>query len=301
MRSIRPLALLSMLLAPPAFADGGVLEINQACAVLTGCFPGDAAGFPVTINGNAGRSYRLTGDLIVPNANTNGIQISSDDVGIDLNNFSIRGPAVCSGTPLTCTPAGTGSGISASLQTGISVRDGAIRGMGSFGVSLGEQAQVSGVRARSNGASGIDVSVGSTVTESAAYQNGAAGISSRNGSVISGNTAYMNRSSGIFATNGVTVSGNSAYLNGSDGINVAAGSTVSGNTTYDNEGDGIQSSSGAIVAGNSTRFNTGFGLNLGTQSGYRENAISSNTAGTVTGTSFVNLGNNVCNGSTACP
>jgi hypothetical protein len=47
--------------------------------------------------------------------------------------------------------------------------------------------------------------------------------------------------------------------------------------------------------------NTGFGLNLGSSSGYRENVISSNTAGTVTGTGIVNLGDNACNGSTTCP
>ncbi len=47
--------------------------------------------------------------------------------------------------------------------------------------------------------------------------------------------------------------------------------------------------------------NTGFGLNLGTQSGYRENVISGNTAGTVTGTGLVNLCNNACNGTATCP
>ena len=39
--------------ALPAFADEGVLEINQVCAVNTGCFVGDSAGFPVTIMDSA--------------------------------------------------------------------------------------------------------------------------------------------------------------------------------------------------------------------------------------------------------
>ena len=38
-----------------------MVEINQACALSTGCFSGDTAGFPVTIDGTAGPSYRLTG------------------------------------------------------------------------------------------------------------------------------------------------------------------------------------------------------------------------------------------------
>lgn len=293
---------LATLSSIPASASDGVLEINQTCAVQTGCFAGDTAGLPVTIS--ASGSYRLTSNLVVSNANTNGIQISVDEVGIDLNNFSIRGPVVCSGTPLTCTPVGTGSGVAANLNAGISVRDGSIRGMGSYGVSLGEQSEVSGVRARSNGITGIDVSVGSTVTGNAAYQNGGNGIGSRNGSTLSGNAAYQNRSAGISAANGVTVSGNSVYLNGGDGIVTGTGVVVSGNTAYDNEGDGIQTNSGATVIGNSVRLNTGFGLNLSSQSGYRENAVSSNTAGTVAGTA-TNLGDNVCSEAagttTACP
>ena len=36
-------------LAPAAGAVDGVLEINQACAVHTGCFSGDDPGLPVTI------------------------------------------------------------------------------------------------------------------------------------------------------------------------------------------------------------------------------------------------------------
>jgi hypothetical protein len=39
--------LLLVTLAAPAFAVDGVIEINQTCAVETGCLTGDAAGgFP---------------------------------------------------------------------------------------------------------------------------------------------------------------------------------------------------------------------------------------------------------------
>lgn len=34
----------------PASASDGVLEINQTCAIQTGCFAGDTAGLPVTIS-----------------------------------------------------------------------------------------------------------------------------------------------------------------------------------------------------------------------------------------------------------
>ena len=71
----RLMLLLLFALATPALASDGVLEINQTCAVQTGCFPGDTAGFPVKIT--ASGSYRLTGNLVVPDAFTSGIQDGS--------------------------------------------------------------------------------------------------------------------------------------------------------------------------------------------------------------------------------
>jgi hypothetical protein len=50
------LILLLLLFATPALAVDGVLEINQTCAVQTGCFAGDTAGFPVTIGASRARS-----------------------------------------------------------------------------------------------------------------------------------------------------------------------------------------------------------------------------------------------------
>ena len=244
----------------PASAADGLLEINQTCAVQTGCFAGDTAGFPVTIT--ASGSYRLTSNLVVPNENTAGIQVATDNISIDLAGFEIRGPVVCSGTPLACTPSsGTGSGVQRTLATlsGISLRNGSIRGMGGNGAILGVQSEVTNVRARWNRVDGIRTDIGSTVL------------------------------------------GNTAYQNGGDGIQTSTGSTVSGNTTYQNASIGIQAGTGSTVSGNTVRLNTGFGLNLGAESGYRENVISSNTAGTVNGVVLVNLGSNACNGNTICP
>ena len=82
-------ALLLAALPDLATAAPGQLEINQTCATQTGCFPGDSPGFPVTIDGQAGRSYLLTSDLILPNASTDGIVVGTTSVGIDLNNFEI--------------------------------------------------------------------------------------------------------------------------------------------------------------------------------------------------------------------
>jgi parallel beta-helix repeat protein len=250
------------------------LEINQTCAVQTGCFAGDTPGFPVTIS-TSGTSYRLTAPLIVLNENISGIQISTDNVSIDLAGFEIRGPVVCSGTPIVCAPnSGTGSGVLVTPDTlsGISVRNGSIRGMGSRGVSLGVQSEVANLRVRSNRVDGINVSAGSTV---------------------SGNTALQNGGGGIFASTGSTVSGNTVLVNGGDGISVFDGSTVSGNTVYQNAGDGIETTIGCNVAGNTVRGNGGWGLLLGSLSGFHGNVSTQNALGNVTG--GWNAGNNTCN------
>lgn len=288
----------------PSSAADGDLEINQTCATQTGCFPGDTAGFPVSINGTAGRSYLLTSDLVVPNESTDGILISADNIRVDLGGFEIRGPVVCSGSPLACTHgAGSGSGVEASVLTlsGISVRNGSIQGMGFCGLYLGAQSEVTDVRARWNRQIGIFTQTSSTLSGNKAYQNGSIGISTSFSSIVSGSTAHYNAGDGILASAASRVSGNTAYQNGGDGIAAGAGSTVSGNTSYQNGGDGISSGSGSIVSGNAARSNNAFGLFLGSQSGYRENVMSSNPGGTVSGTSLVNLGNNACNGSTVCP
>jgi hypothetical protein len=73
-------------LARPALAVDGVIEINQARALAGSVSPGDGAGFPISLNQRA--SYRLTSNLDVP-FSTDGIEVNVDDVTIDLNGFSI--------------------------------------------------------------------------------------------------------------------------------------------------------------------------------------------------------------------
>lgn len=115
----------------PASASDGVLEINQACAAV-GCFPGDAPGLPVQIQGAAGTAFRLTSNLT---ATGSAIVISTDEaVALDLNGFAIRGPGSCSGTlgSISCTGlAGAGIDVSAPLgQLQTRIRNGFVSGFG---------------------------------------------------------------------------------------------------------------------------------------------------------------------------
>ena len=110
------LPLLTLTLALPVFAAGdGVLEINQAC-VASGCFSGDAPGFPVTLS-QVG-SYVFTSNLdVTSEANPENVTAivvdvaGTDVVTIDLNGFGIFGATFCPGTPpSSCSPTGTGIG-----------------------------------------------------------------------------------------------------------------------------------------------------------------------------------------------
>jgi hypothetical protein len=94
------LTLVFVALATPALAVDGVVEINQTCAVQTGCFREDAPGFPVTITGTAGKSYRLTGDLRVSFTfpASDGLLIDSEAVVIDFNGFTMFGAVIGSST-----------------------------------------------------------------------------------------------------------------------------------------------------------------------------------------------------------
>ncbi len=130
-------ALLLLALAGPALAVDGVLEINQTAALAGGITEGvqcvDGPGFPVTLCTPG--SYILTSDLVVP-ASTSGIVLVADDVSLDLNGFSITGPASCN---TSSCPSGSGSGVVRGLiivpvpstkGDRVTVTNGAIRGFG---------------------------------------------------------------------------------------------------------------------------------------------------------------------------
>jgi hypothetical protein len=80
-------------LANTLHAVDGVVLINQAAATAGRVTAGDSAGFPVTLSQPG--SYRLSGDLVVPDSLTTAITITADNVMPDMNGFSILGPNNC--------------------------------------------------------------------------------------------------------------------------------------------------------------------------------------------------------------
>jgi parallel beta-helix repeat protein len=303
-----------------AHAVDGVIEINQARVTAGGVTPGDTPGFPVTLSEPG--SYRLTGNLVMPDTNTTGIEITASHITIDLNGFGILGPVICSGRPINCSATGSGRGISSSSGTSnIEVINGIVRGMGGHGIDLitSNNAHVERVRITSNGSGGILAGDGSTVTGNTANFNrgngiftlsstvtgntasfnGLTGILISRNSILTGNTASFNGFDGIFVGDGNTVVGNTASFNNNRGIFAGAGNTVTGNTASSNGNMGIFADAGSSVTGNTASLNGGSGLNLGNNTGYTNNVITGNSGGTVIG--GIQMGTNLCNTSTTCP
>ena len=257
----------------PAFAVDGVVLINQSQALAGNVTPGDTPGFPVTLS-QAG-SYRLTGDLIVPDANTTAIRITADHVTLDLNGFAIVGPTVCTSSPANCPPIAQGIGIQADNgptadgPRGTKILNGTVRGMGSTGIFItGAGSVVERVVVDSNGGGGV----AGSVIESSATRNGTFGILATIvrdcyvtdnhdigiqldgiGGVATGNIASFNGSHGILSPNG-TVSGNTAVRNAAFGISATCPSSIAGNTFVSNSGGTINTSgAGCVLFNNATR------------------------------------------------
>jgi hypothetical protein len=243
----------------PSLADG-VVYIDQNRAAAGSVTPGDLAGFPVTITQSG--IYRLSGNLTVPDLNTTAIQITADFVTLDLNGFSIVGPAVCAtGTTTTCPAPGTGIGVQANgdhapSPRGVRIRNGAVRGMGLMGILLnGSVSFVEKVTVDSNAGGGMYVA--GTVIESAATQNGSFGIVATS---IRDSTALQNSGDGIIlaATAGVAT-GNVSSLNGGHGIALQLG-TATANTLFLNQGAGISALCPSSIVGNTVVTNGPAGI-----------------------------------------
>jgi hypothetical protein len=150
--------------APAALAVDGTVLINQSTVTngLTGCPTGH---FPIVICQSG--SYRLSGNITLPDASTAGIVVSADNVTIDLNGFSIIGPDVCSGSPVTsCSPQGHSFGIG-SLNANVIVLNGDIHGFGAFAIDLNIDSRIENVHVANNGFGGIRVGQASKVTNAA--------------------------------------------------------------------------------------------------------------------------------------
>jgi len=255
-------------------AVDGVVLIDQSHALSGNVTSGDTPGFPVTISQSG--SYRLSGNLTVTDFNTTAIQITADFVTLDLNGFSIVGPAFCTNGPATTCPAlGKGIGVQAGGDqkfgpSGVRVLNGSVRGMDLGVLMTGDGSFVEKVTAHNNAGGGM--SVAGSVIESAATHNGSFGILATtvrdctsvqnfgdgiildtSGGVATGNVSSFNGGYGFAVPYG-TATGNTAFLNKSYGISASCPSSIVGNTIVAGEIGSIQTrGAGCVLANNATR------------------------------------------------
>lgn len=285
-----------------AHASDGHLEINQTCAVETGCFPGDDPDFPVTIASSG--SYRLTSnlDLSALSPATTAVQIEVPAVHLNLAGFEIVGATTCSGSgaAITCNPIGAGKGVEFfSTSVGSSVRNGAVRGFNN-GISANpEGLRISDVTTMHNSNDGISSAASAVINNSVAMQNGGDGFDGDAGSVFRGLMAMGNGINGIeidgpgglaescvsrgngadgfWLAAGASARGVAASNNADDGIQlVGAGATVEYATVTGNNDNGIEATDGSAVKFVSAVSNSGAGFVLGVGSGFGANVSNGN-------------------------
>lgn len=145
----------------------GRTELNQAVIE-------EAGGFPYTIS--ASRNFVLTGSLVVPSG-TDGLLLTSTEIVLDLNGFSISSSAVC-------VPGNCSSGLGSAIRplSGIahghrsSVQNGTVRGFAGDCILLGASSRVSDMLVTECGQRGISVGGGSVLTQNRVVSTGSEGI-----------------------------------------------------------------------------------------------------------------------------
>ena len=241
---------------PGAIASTNCTQINQQTIT----------SFPVILSSPG--CYILVSN-VTGGLNQNGIEISSDDVTLDLNGFALIG-GIGSFDGINVT--GTG-------RKNIEIRNGTVTGWPGDGVDAvnANNSQLKDLRASDNLLNGLRVGDSSTVTRCTASDNGLDGITTGNACVVVACAAKSNGRDGIVAPVSSIVDCSSilnaddgfvafqgsvancvAANNGGDGIDAGQASTVSDCTTSSNTGDGIRVGNGSFVVRNVCRQN---GLN----------------------------------------
>ncbi len=174
--------------------------------------PLSQAGFPIKISKPG--SYILNSNLVVTSPNTTAISVSSSNVSIDLNGFSIIGPAICTGCPASCSSTGSGNGIYVVTGGNVRIANGVITGMGNDGIFAFDNTVVDNVRAIGNGCDGIAFPLDFRITNSVANYNGCNGINTLTAGLVQSNVANCNTEYGLFLAIDVAYTENSAVNNG---------------------------------------------------------------------------------------
>lgn len=226
----------------------------------------DNIGFtPIVINQSG--SYYLA-ETILSIGGQHGIEITANDVTLDLNGFAVAGNTEVgsldgihvNGTLQNVTVKNgvvrnfVDSGIYALLASNCQFHDLILSNNGNNGLTAGDNAIITRCTSQANGGTGISISQACVVVDCVSRDNQANGISSSAGSSIRGCVARNNGINGISTTFGCTVTDCTVFDNANIGIATGIGSTVTGCTAYTNDDDGI-SVTNSLVRGNTSIAN----------------------------------------------
>ena len=257
--------------------------------------PVPPATFPIVIN-QAG-SYVLTSNLVVPAelADTNAIEITVNDVTLDLNGHKIQGPN---------TGAGNANGIYAADRYSITIKNGRIWGFGQCGVWLYSSSDptekgaghiIENIQATNNAYGGIRVTAG-LIINCTANNNGivphtSIGISVWN-STVTNCTANNNIGYGISSSTS-TITQCTTNYNSLSGI-ISNSSIIKNCTVCNNSYHGIYSGepsySKSYIMENNLRDNGLYGLRFYVPNG-NDFAIKNVASGNGSGNFYAESGN----------
>lgn len=305
--SVMFLCISAAFVAGDAMAVDGVIEINQARAIAGGVTPGDAAGFPVTLDQSG--SYRLTGDLAPTGPAANVIEIDADNVRLDLNGFRISGGTTCTDTVtipnvVNCTPAGSAvAGITGSAASNVWIGNGTIQGMIDAGIELPTTLGVTLVDLVISMAADplacVRLGDVATVRRSRIELCAADALQAGFATTVVDSRAGRSNGLGMNLGNTVEIRSSEAVLNGATGVSCGGPAVLVGNRMVGNGGNGlvVTNVAGATLSENVFTSNISTGAVLTNGSNYGANIFEANGAAPVTG--GVSRGDNVCNGA-AC-
>ena len=279
---------------PVAPTNKTLSEVEPRIAINFANTPGDSDSlYKITQPG----SYYLTGN-ITGVSGKRGIEVASSGVTVDLNGFTLQG----------VTGGLEGIKSNGVDLTGISLRNGVVRGWPLDGVNIGSgpvfAGCVDGVVAEANGGDGLQLGNQIAITRCSSINNVGYGFLAASTCTFTNCSARGNGIDGFYCTVSGTFNNCAAYLNTGNGFLSTFDTAAYDNCTSGyNVGDGFHLASSASVTACVSANNKGSGFLISTHSTISgctaySNAIGAATGGNirVTGADNHVVGNNCTSG-----
>ena len=211
---------------------------------------------------SAAGSYYLSGN-IAGVTGKNGIEITVDNVTLDLNGFSLIGVS------------GSLSGIIASGGAGhknLQIRNGIVTGWPVSGIDCSNSVDsqfdhlIVSVNGSGPGRDGLVCGYSSVVDHIDAHGNSGNGIYALASPVVTACSAYQNGGIGFLLSDSSTITASAAFNNGGDGFSLAGTSVVSDCNASSNLGRGFYAGSDSTIKGCTATANHGHGIEVANRS-----------------------------------